>query len=332
MKSYYPWQASQWASINQRRQQQRLPHALLFSGMAGVGKFGFARFLAQSLLCQQPGIEGEACGQCRSCQQFEAHTHPDYLQVTPAEQGKSITVDQARAVGEYLAVSSHYEGLKVVVIHPAEQMNINAANSLLKTLEEPYADRILILVSNRPSALLPTIRSRCQKVEFANPERQQARDYLQQQLGNDADIDLLLAMSNNAPLTAITLHEQGGIEVRQQLFADFNNIFQGKASSIAVAARWSKNHAPRVLFSQLQSWLMDMLRLKATDQSPWLNNPDLQEALQNLAKGLNWKLINQQLQKVNEANRPGIFSSNLQLWLEDWLIELGNGYRMQRAV
>lgn len=329
---YYPWQTSQWESLNQRRQQQRLPHALLFTGAEGTGKFVFAQGLAQSLLCQQPGLQGEACGQCRSCQQFKAQTHPDYLEIAPVEPGKSITVDQARGVGDYLAVSSHYEGLKIVVIHPAEQMNINAANSLLKTLEEPYSGRILILVCNRPSALLPTIRSRCQAITFPNPESAVAQNYLQQYVDDAAEIQLLLAMSNNAPLTAMQLHEQGGVAIRQQLFDDFSAIFKGSESSIGVAARWSKNHNPRVLFGLLQSWMMDMLRLKSTEQPPWVNNPDLLPALRKLVKGLNWELIAQQLQKVNEANRPGIFSSNLQLWLEEWLIVMSNAYLAQKAV
>lgn len=331
MGGYYPWQATQWQQLQRRRQQERLPHALLLTGPTGLGKLEFGLWLAQSLLCSSPGLEGEACGQCRSCQQFQAQSHPDFLLVAPVEAGKSITVDQARGVGEYLSMSSHYEGFKVVLIHPAEQMNINAANSLLKTLEEPNARRMLILVSDRPSALLPTIRSRCQSLAFHHPDTETAERFLQPQLQDSDEIRLLLALCNNAPLRALAMHEQGGIEQRGELFADFIALFQGRITAVALAERWSKAYDARTLFSLMQSWLMDMLRLKSTDNPSWLNNPDLRAALQNLVKGLNWETISQQLQKVNEANRPGIFSSNLQLWLEDWLIVLSNAYQSNRA-
>jgi DNA polymerase III delta' subunit len=177
----YPWTHAQWTQLHQRRQQQRLPHALLLAGPPGLGKADFARDLAQSLLCEQPTAAGMACQHCRSCARFTATTHPDFLVVEPEEPGKAIKVDQVRDLISQFALASHQGGYRIAIVQPAEQMNLAAANSLLKTLEEPPADSLILLISARPSLLPATILSRCQRLEFAPPAHELALAWLNKQ-------------------------------------------------------------------------------------------------------------------------------------------------------
>ncbi len=164
-----------------------LPHALLLIGQKGLGKFALAREFAASLLCEQPAVQGKACGKCQACHWFEQGNHPDFRLLQPealaetleVEEGKKkpsqqTTIDQVRALDEFLGVGSHRGGLSIVLVNPAEAMNRNAANAILKILEEPPGKVLFLLVSSEPARLLPTIRSRCQVVPIAVPAAEQA--------------------------------------------------------------------------------------------------------------------------------------------------------------
>lgn len=169
-----------WARLQARR--DRLPHALLLVGQKGIGKFELARLFAAGLLCEQPGPDGGACGCCLACNWFAQGNHPDFRLLQPEalsvegeiEEGKKkpgqqITIDQVRALDEFMTVGTHRGGLRIVIVNPTEAMNRNAANSLLKTLEEPPASTLFLLISGEPSRLLPTIRSRCQAIPIPTP-------------------------------------------------------------------------------------------------------------------------------------------------------------------
>src|ERR1700681_1752344 len=146
-----------------------LPHALLLRGPRGIGKLAFARALAQALLCEVPAENGRSCGACRACAWFETGSHPDYRQIEPESEStdsadgekksNAISVDQIRALPDFINLSSHRGESKVVVINPAEMLNVNAANALLKNLEEPPPRTYFMLVTHRPHQLLPTIKS-----------------------------------------------------------------------------------------------------------------------------------------------------------------------------
>ena len=174
----YPWQDRQWQQLMRQRQQQRLAHALLFQGPAGIGKKQCARTLAQALLCQQPDASGFACGRCEACHLVNAGTHPDYrvLEPTPPATSTStnpvltIKIDALRDLYRALSETSQFGGYRVAVIQDADKMPTQAANSLLKTLEEPGSDTLMVLVSSHPQRLPVTIRSRCQAIRFEVPE------------------------------------------------------------------------------------------------------------------------------------------------------------------
>jgi DNA polymerase-3 subunit delta' len=196
---HLPWQTSQWKSLMNLR--ARLPHALLFHGPAGIGKTQFVSAFCQSLLCESPDSEGHACGICQNCSLYAAGTHPDFLRVTIQDDATRIKIDQIRELIEFSFLSRSFAAVKIIVILGADTMNTEAANSLLKTLEEPPAGTVIILSCQRPSALPATVKSRCQKLRFTVPEHALALDWLSAQ-GLDGDPASRLDAAGGAPMAA----------------------------------------------------------------------------------------------------------------------------------
>ncbi|MDH5485036.1 MAG: DNA polymerase III subunit delta', partial [Gammaproteobacteria bacterium] len=214
----YPWQKRQWLQIHQQFDAGRLPHALLLTGSEGLGKLDFARELAASILCRSTSGQGAACGQCDACHLIAAGTHPDYHFLAPEDVNKVIKVDDIRALCESFSLTSQFSGHRVAVIASADNMNTNAANSLLKTLEEPGENSLLILVSARPHRFPITIRSRCQAISFAVPETGVALQWLGDQSTMAAsDASLCLKLAHGSPLLAQRLMEEEILAQRKGL-------------------------------------------------------------------------------------------------------------------
>lgn len=331
MKTALPWQAELWRGLVARNQAGNLPHALLFTGSAGYGKAVLAEALIHSLLCPSPAGDGSACGQCQSCGLLAAGTHPDLMWLEPEEPGKAIPVDTIRAVGQFFALKGQYGGRQIVFINPAEAMNRNAANSLLKTLEEPTEDALLILTSSQPSLLLPTIRSRCQQVVFPRPDAQISESWLQTQLkstGESANVKDLLALSNGAPLAAQAMHETGGLEVRRELANQWVGVALGKADPLACAKQWSDLGLPKAT-QWLSSWVMDLVRLKSGGDPVAIINGDLRPQLQKLVTGLELKRLFAHLEQITETARWANGQLNAQLAMEDLMV---NWSRLRRGL
>ncbi len=252
MAELLPWQQSIWLKLQERIQQQRLPHALLLHGQEGSGKGHFALLLAKNLLCQQPE---DSDNSCPSCKLFEAGTHPDFKVLQPEEDKTILAIDQVREMVLQFSYTPQISSRQVVVVNPAESMNVNAANSLLKTLEEPAGDGVIILVSHAPASLLPTIRSRCQQLAFPPPSRTEALDWLQQRLGNKSEMALRLA--EGAPLRALALAESS--DHYQQMGDELIALLRGSANPIRVAIRWSKLDTLTTL-RWLQQWVVAIIR------------------------------------------------------------------------
>jgi DNA polymerase-3 subunit delta' len=225
----FPWQMRLWEQL--RARQARQPHALLVHGPAGIGKLGLAEHYAQSLLCEAKDPARAPCGECDGCRWFAAGSHPDFRRVEPeslarrleeaeepeesastpgkrAKPSTEIKVDQIRALDGFLNLKSHRGGRRVALVHPAEDMNPNAANALLKGLEEPPPGAFFLLVSHRPARLLATVRSRCVAVPVPTPDAKASAAWLAQQGASDAA--RWLGFASGAPLLALQYAQGSG--------------------------------------------------------------------------------------------------------------------------
>ena len=201
----YPWLLEHWAFFCQRLALDKLAHALMLQGPAGSGKSALAEAMVGRLLCAQDGMEDQAgaCGQCRSCKLLAGGAHPDRFDIQPAEDSQVIKVDQIRDLIASLNLTTTISARKVAYIHPAESLTTAAANALLKSLEEPVGNAVLVLVCNDPGSLPVTIRSRCQAVLIHQPDTQVALDWLVQQSAESSDVAVAaLQAGGGSPLRA----------------------------------------------------------------------------------------------------------------------------------
>jgi len=273
MNDIYTWQKNDWSRLQELR--KRPPHGLLFKGSKGIGKFDLAMQFAQSLLCERPNESGFACGQCPSCHWFSQGSHPDFRLLQsealsldgeesddfrPAsgkKPSKQISVEQVRGLADFCGMSAHQGGRRVVVIHPAEAMNSNAANALLKNLEEPPHGLLFILVSHKPQQLLPTILSRCLSFALPAPDAASATRWLAQRgVKNPAEA---LAASGFAPLQAVQLDEQLGSEERDKLL---RAVRQPAALDVFALAEALQKTEQVVVVQWLQQWSYDLNAMK----------------------------------------------------------------------
>jgi len=315
----YPWTKPSWDQLIKRHHDGRMPHALLITGLPGIGKLDLAHSLVNGLLCQQPDQDGQSCGQCKSCQLMAAGTHPDAFSVSLIDDKKQIGINQIRELGAKLALSSQLQGYRTAIIHPAAAMTHAAANSLLKTLEEPGPSTIILLVTSEPARLPATVRSRCQMVKLPVAEKKQAQQWLQEQGVEQAE--LALALAQGAPLRAVELSESNLFETRTALFGDFAALVRGELSPVKLAANWQKKD-DRTLLYLLDSWLSDMVRLKFEQNPPNFSNMDYQQGLQGLAGLIQSRTLFGHLDRVRQALAWQEFSLNRDLLIEDVLIPL----------
>lgn len=323
-----PWQRELWDALAARLTAGQLPHGLLITGQAGVGKQLLATAFARFALCRNPH-HGRACGSCASCVQFAAGTHPDFRRVSfeeregkAAEEGalkQNISVEQIRELIGTLQLRSHQGGRKVAIIEPAEGMSIAAANSLLKTLEEPPADTLLLLVSAAPGSLPATVRSRCQTLALPPPPATEAITWLEgrEQRG---DWRLLLGLAGGAPLAALELAAADLPSRRQVFFATLMRLREGHENPVKLAAR-PKDEYPELLWL-LWSFASDLILLKSGGTTAPLVNRDQLPLLQKAAEGIHLRSLHAFLDRVQAAIRALETPANRELafavLLSDW--------------
>ncbi|MET0065494.1 MAG: DNA polymerase III subunit delta' [Candidatus Thiodiazotropha sp.] len=316
-----PWHQALWHRLRQASLVQRLPHALLLCGAAGLGKAHFARAFAQSCLCEQPDETGLACGKCRHCHLVMSKHHPDFQWISPDAESKSgeIKIETIRDFTDKAALTTHSAQYKLIAIEPAHRMSHAAANSLLKTLEEPTPGTIILLLTDQPARLLPTIRSRCQTLSFYPPERDAALSWLGGQIRHGAP-ELLLALANGAPLKSLELDNPELLVLREEMLNGFLALGEGRLDPVKLAGQWG-NLTPVLTLEWLIGWVIDLVYLKNGTSSARLFNPDRAQALQKTADKLNSRALQGYLQSLYQASGLIDRNINLQLALERLLIE-----------
>ena len=238
-------------------QQDRVAHALLIQDAPGAGGTQLAVWLAQLLLCATPAPQGP-CGSCAACRSVAADRHPDFTRIGLLEDSKQIRVEQARELAAHLALASHQGGFKVALIDPADALNWNAANALLKTLEEPPARTVLMLVAQQPSRLPATLRSRCQRLRIRVPEREPALEWLQAAVG-EGPWEAVLDVIGNAPLLAAGLDPRAVLQIRDETVGGLADLAARRADAAQLADAWSRTELALRL-SCLENWLTERIR------------------------------------------------------------------------
>jgi len=334
--SIYPWQESSWQQLQLLR--QRMPHAILFHGAAGIGKSDFIEAFAQGLLCEAVLPDGHACGVCASCGWFSQQNHPDYRRVRPealedepsaeGEEGdaeakksksakapsKEIKIEQIRNLSDFMNISTHRQGLRVVVLYPAEALNTPASNALLKTLEEPPPGTVFLLASNSLDRLLPTILSRCRKFALPMPGHAEALAWLKAQ--GVADADSWLREQGGAPLAALAQAEVGNrddLEVLLQLLAR-----PSVEGALKVADKLQKVPLSAQV-SWLQRWLYDVFSYKLAGSVRYY--PRYQKELAAVADKIHVSRLMAAIKGANERRATADHPLSPKLFLEDMLLD-----------
>ncbi|WP_373740611.1 DNA polymerase III subunit delta' [Neisseria sp.] len=321
----YPWHQSQWRQLAAYWQNQ--PNAWLFTGRENTGKTAFARHVGQALLCERPSENREPCGVCPSCHLFSQNSHPDFYELTPElPEGEAvgrkllqIKIDAVRDVIGNIQLTSVRGGRRVVLVHPAESMNVQAANGLLKALEEPPEGVVFLLVTHARDKLLPTIKSRCRQMVLPAPSREAALQYLQQQ-GTD-DAENLLAFHGGAPLfePAPELDEMRGelldllSEPRLLAILDYAAAFDKLKQPLAVFIGW------------MQKWLTDVGL--AQQKMPPLYYPEYAESLAKTAARSDAAALFALTGRLNALNPYGYHTLSVKMQLEYLLIDYLNFYK-----
>ena len=324
----FPWQIEQWQQLWHAKCEQRLPHALLFTGLAGTGKAQFADVFSRALLCQNApasvsaDINAYFCQTCHSCRLTAGRAHPNVLWIEPEKEGQAIKVDQIRLVSDFVNQSSLQGDIRVVIINPANNMNINAANALLKTLEEPASGAMMILVADQSAQLPATILSRCQRIVFPRPRHELAKSWLIQNLpSTEIDHGVLLRIAHGAPLAALQLVEKQALDVRRSLFDAFCALSLKQGDPIKLAAKLYDNDLQKMLDFTL-AFMMDLLRLQLCGDEDNIINADylsqLNEVKPRTQINTNAKFM-QYLQQLRGQICTG-FNLNKQLVTENMLI------------
>lgn len=322
MEQGLPWQDAQWQRMAAMQAGGRLPHALLLRGPEGVGKLRFARRLVSALLCERHEFQKGACGECRGCHLVSADSHPDLHVLAPGDGKQQIGIDQVRSLIQRIGLTPQYGGRKTVIVWPAERMTRAAANTLLKTLEEPPGDALFVLVAHRAGTLPATIRSRCQMVDFPVPDAHAAKSWLSRELNSEEAAETALRLAHGAPLNARLQASGGGMKAREAILDDLERLLRGDSDAISTADRWRELGLVEALY-WLLSVVCDLVWLKNGRSAHSLTHSDRGPALQGLARGLDLMGLFRLFDLMVEARRAalGQLNFNEQLTLESIAIQ-----------
>ena len=330
----FNWNKEIWESVRDR--VAKMPHAVLIQGREGVGKLALAEQLAARLLCEAPTQESDACGRCEGCRWVAAGSHPDLRRIEPealalsetstegieadsggraarrAKPSTEIRVDQVRELADFLYLGSHRGQRRVAIVHPAESMNVHAANALLKGLEEPPSGAYFLLVSHHPARLLATIRSRCVALSIRRPDASAALDWLKA-AAPEAEARRWLAFAGGAPRIA----EQYAKGERGSALAPYlSAVTQGEPSTLPEA---SDREGLEAMAEVLQKHAIDQLAVALAGRSIY-GTEGVQRSNQP-GTALRWAGFAREMGRARALSRhpvnPRLFSAELRFMINE---------------
>jgi DNA polymerase-3 subunit delta' len=310
------------------RLRDRLPHAVLIRAGEGMGEFEFGKAAAQGLLCENRGAARQGCGVCPACHWFGQGNHPDFRLIVPEsmapesqEEGdvpakkekrsEQIRIEQIRALADFLAVGTHRAGLRVILIYPADSMNANTQNALLKNLEEPPPATVFLLISTQPGRLLATVRSRCLNFTIPRPDPVQAAKWLKEQ--GIAHPEPALAGAGGAPLTALKLAET---DSERERFLE--GLRDPEFDPISLAERTQRVSLVE-LVTWLQRWSYDLLLSRIVGRIRYhVKNEKL---IGDISRDCDPAELAAYLRRLAQARSLAQHPLNARLFIEDLLLQ-----------
>lgn len=297
----------------------RLAHAYLFEGPEGIGKRLTALALVRAIFCR----EGNGCGDCPACRKVDHNNHPDLHLVEP--DGNAIKIDQVRELQRQLAYSPLEAPRKICLIDGAERLNPAAGNALLKTLEEPAGHTLLILLTPRPDAVLPTIRSRCQRLPFSRLAREVVHKVLFDLLeGNEIEAHILAALSEGSFKKALGKDRELFLEPRKTLLKNITALSPGSVGpllSLSAELAEEKERLPEIL-DIVQAFYRDLLLYSHGSSEEDLVNLDLLDKVRRVAAREDLDSLLSKLEAIGACRRQLERNVNRQLALDVLLLRL----------
>ncbi|MFK5984102.1 MAG: DNA polymerase III subunit delta' C-terminal domain-containing protein [Pseudomonadota bacterium] len=342
----YPWFQEQW-NIVAKLPKNHFPHALIITGQSGIGKQGFSLLLIQSLLCEKlnQSIETNTtdisavqnnlpCGICSSCAQVKAGSHGDFLTLEIIPGKKSIGVDQIREMIHWMNLTHKSGHKKVLFIPAADKMTLQASNALLKTLEEPPADVVIILLVDHIKSLIATMRSRCQIITLAKPDQQLISQWLHESVSDwevksesiaysPENHELLLSLAFHTPLKVKKLLTSDILSQRKLILEQLFSIVEQQNAPVLASGKLSKIAIEEVVY-WLQAIIFDLIYMHFKVENKKLINLDYRQQLISISLNLNTLLLFELLKDLNQYYFFQGNSLNLPLLLDSYLIKWSN--------
>jgi len=298
-----PWHAAQWRWWRAARAGERAPHAVLLHGPAGLGKRAFAARLARSALCEHPRADFEGCAACRGCHLLEVGTHPDFRHTEPPEDKENILIEQVRDLIAWVGLTTRNAGYRVALLSPAERLTTPAANTLLKTLEEPPARTLFVLAAERAGGLPATVRSRCQGIGFVEPPRALALEWTAARSDAAcADAAALLDAALGRPLAAVAPDAAEAAARHERVAGDAVALMEGRADPLRVAERWRGIGVAEVTRT-LALVAGDLARVAVAGSAPRHAPAALHDAMQGIGEKIDLSVVYGLLDAVGEVRR-----------------------------
>lgn len=349
-KIIYPWFKKEWDKLS-LLPKKKFPHALIVTGLSGIGKQDFCHLLIQSLLCEElykktgeqhsgslvedlPLDESLPCGVCPSCRQVQAGSHGDFLTLEIREGKKSIGVDQIREMINWINLTHQSKQKKVLFIPAADKMTLQASNALLKTLEEPPGEVVILLLVDHLKSLIATVRSRCQIVSLAKPDKQVIRQWLEESYPDweinsavdssfQSNHSLLLSLAFYTPLKVKQLLTSNELSQRKKIIEQLFLIIENNKAPVLASGELSKIEIQQIIY-WLQAIIFDLIYIHFNVDNEKLINQDYFQQLSTISPRLNSLLLFELLKELNQYYQFQGTAINLQLLLDSYLIKWRN--------